>query len=298
MRFDNYALFPHIGAKNGEKGDILAELLPQGEPDIYIEPFGGSFGVGLRAPYTAGKVLRVHNDMDIVIHEIVKSLSVSSERLFAAVFNMLDVFEYSQCTVDYFRLVFCIKDLTGTDLIPDDFYRGAAAWILKQMTMNGNCKNLSVTADGRKESRIQEIFERREESADQMKGVLAIRMDAFELLEQIRRAGRNHDREIVIYIDAPYSHKGKRTTKGDLYDVDIDREDKDIVRLAYLLDAINQQTVCKILVSEYDTPIYNSILTEKNGWKKKLVCEAYKSMSIGRAGESKSVETEYAWCNY
>lgn len=290
------ALFYHIGGKNGELGEEISCLLPSETPDVYIEPFGGSFAIGIKSDYDPSKVLLIHNDMDNIVHSIFKSVTQYPEETLDAVYDLLEKYDYEQSTVDYIRFIFNYKNLTGIDLFSDEIYLGAAAWILKYMTRNGDCEYIKTNIDDM--DKLYKIFEKREDIAFDLEGAVALSMDAMDILSQIKQHGRSHDLKIFLYIDAPYTHSGKRTTKQDLYRVDIDKEDKDIENLANLLVEINQCTDCKIMVSEYDNPIYNQILSEKNGFRKIAVLDVPKSMYYSKNGECKPIETEYVWCNY
>lgn len=76
----NGTLFRHIGGKNGTMGAELAALLPKQKPDIYIEPFGGSFGLGIQSDYDPSDVYMIHNDLDNIIHAIFKAVTYDSEK--------------------------------------------------------------------------------------------------------------------------------------------------------------------------------------------------------------------------
>lgn len=292
------ALFAHIGGKNGLLGAELLALTPEQKPDIYIEPFGGSFGLGIKTDYSTDEVTMVHNELDSIIHYIFKSVSEKPKETLEAVNYMLSCYDYSQATVDCFRNAFDYLDKTGSNILESDVRLGAAGWILKEITYNGNCKKLRKTEDADIKLKLLKKFERREETAYRLEGIRAFNMDAMDMLSEVERAGKKHNKKIFIYVDAPYSHSGKRKTRADLYRVDIDREDRKITELAELLENINKDTNCKIMVSEYDSPIYDSILTKTRGWEKIKVCDVYKSMAPADCIGCKPIETEYIWRNY
>nr|WP_308624606.1 hypothetical protein [uncultured Eisenbergiella sp.] len=292
------SITPHIGGKNGVLGEEIASLLPCEKPDIYIEPYGGSFGVGIQSDYDTENTLLIHNDMDIVLHSIFKAVTQFPEETLNCVYELLEKYDYEQSTVDYFRFVCDYKALTDINLFRDDIVLGAAAWILKMITRNSDCRYLRELHSDNEIEKIYAKFERKEATAFKLQGALTLRMDAMELLRRINRAGRSHPYNIFLYIDAPYSHSGKRTTSQDLYLVDISKDDREIIELAKLLEEINYNTDCKMLVSEYDNPIYNSELTAEKGWKKQKVCDVYKSMSYSAVGDCKPIESEWAWKNY
>lgn len=289
------ALFSHIGGKNSKLGEETTSFFPLQEPDIYIEPFGGSFGAGIQSDFNPNKILMIHNDLDTIIHSIFSAVTKFPKETLEAVYTLLSKYQYEQVTVDYFRFVSRYLELTNINLLENEVYLGASAWILKIITRNSDCFYIRKTDEWNIVEKVQKKFEHREDTAYDLEGVLAIQMDAMKILENILRAGRSHDKKVFLYIDAPYSHSGKRVTKQNLYAVDIDKEDKDIERLAFLLEQINKKTDCQIMAAEYDNPIYNSILSEEKGWKKIAVLDAYKSMSNA---DSKPVETEYIWINY
>ena len=291
------ALFPHIGGKN-QLGEKLVGLLPDEIPDIYIEPYGGSFGLALQAKFDPETTLLIHNDLDNIIHAIINTISQYPEQTLDAVYDLLSKFDFEQSTVDYFRFLFNYKSITGESLFNDDIYLGAAAWILKNISRNGDCKNLRIINGVDEIDKLYTTFTKKEQTALELEGVISLSMDAIELLKKIRDSGKSHDYKIFLYIDAPYSHSGKRKTQHDLYRVDIDKDDSQIFELAKLIEEINQYTNCKIMVSEYDNPIYNSILTEEKGWHKITVDDVYVSVVFSSNGEPKPIETEYVWCNY
>lgn len=294
------ALFAHIGGKNGTMGEELTAFLPRQKPNIYIEPFGGSFGLGIQSDYYPDDVIMIHNELDNVIHAIFRAVAFDSKYTLDAVYTLLDKYEYSQETVDYFRILLDYEEVTGENLFGDDCALGAAAWILKTITYNGNCKDLIKKRDVDPIASILKKFEKREEMSYKLKGVRVLRMNAITLLECLidicREQGQGQG--VFIYIDAPYCHCGKRKTKENLYTKDIDNEDKTIVKLAGILEEINKYTDCKVMASEYDNPIYNTILTAERGWEKVKVCTKYKHMARPDCYGSKPMETEYIWRNY
>ncbi len=292
------ALFAHIGGKNRSLGAELAALLPKQKPNIYIEPFGGSFGLGIQSGYDPNDVIMIHNDLDNVIHAIFKAVTYDPEKTLDEVCYLMDTYGYSQETVDYFGLLLAFEKATGENLFKDDIALGAAAWILKTITYNGNCRTLRTSQEVDPVSGVINKFERRGETANCLKGVRVMKEDALELLEDIKEVFDGQEKDVMLYVDAPYSHSGKRKTKGDLYRVDIDKNDQVIEKLAETLEELNKCTDCKIMVSEYDNPIYNKTLTRKNGWEKVKVCDVHKSMSVSDRYGNKPIETEYVWRNY
>lgn len=291
-------LFAHIGGKNGTMGEELTAFLPRQKPNIYIEPFGGSFGLGIQSDYYPDNVNMIHNELDNVIHAIFKAVTYDPGKTLDAVYILLDKYEYSQETVDYFRFLIDYEEITGENLFNDDFALGAAAWILKTITRNGDCKGLKKSEHADPISCVIKKFENREETAYRLQGVSVLKMNAITLLEYLIDIYKGQGQDVFIYIDAPYCHSGKRTTKQELYRVDVDKNDQIIVKLAGILEKINQYTNCKIMASEYDNPIYNAILTAERGWEKVKVCDRYKYVCVPDCYGSRPMETEYIWRNY
>lgn len=291
-------LFAHIGGKNGTMGEELTAFLPRQKPNIYIEPFGGSFGLGIQSDYYPDNVNMIHNELDNVIHAIFKAVTYDPGKTLDAVYFLLEKYEYSQETVDYFRFLIDYEEITGENLFNDDFALGAAAWILKTITQNGDCKGLKKSEHADPISCVIKKFENREETAYRLQGVSVLKMNAITLLEYLIDIYKGQGQDVFIYIDAPYCHSGKRTTKQELYRVDVDKNDQIIVKLAGILEKINKYTNCKIMASEYDNPIYNAILTAERGWEKVKVCDRYKYISAPDRYGSKPMETEYIWRNY
>lgn len=290
------AIFGHIGGKN-LLGAELAALLPSKTPDIYIEPFGGSFGLGIKSGYDPNKVKMIHNDLDNVIHAIFGAVTKYPKETLESVYDLLSVYDCDQSTVDYFNFVLDYKDITGKNLFDDDINLGAAAWILKTITFNENCRHVKKIKDTNLIQKVISKFVNCEGTAYGLEGVETFRMDAMELLKCMKNIGKVNGKEIFIYIDAPYSYCGKRKTP-DLYKVDIDKDDKMVAELARLLEEINQSTDCKIMASEYDNPIYNKELTRERGWEKVRVRDVYKFMSVPDRYGCMPMETEYIWRNY
>lgn len=84
------ALFAHIGGKNGTMGEELTAFLPRQKPNIYIEPFGGSFGLGIQSDYYPDNVNMIHNELDNVIHAIFKAVTYDPGKTLDAVYILLD----------------------------------------------------------------------------------------------------------------------------------------------------------------------------------------------------------------
>lgn len=87
------ALFSHIGGKNSKLGEETTSFFPLQKPDIYIEPFGGSFGAGIQTDYNPNEILMIHNDMDTIIHSIFSAVTRFPQETLRAVYTLLDIYE-------------------------------------------------------------------------------------------------------------------------------------------------------------------------------------------------------------
>ena len=120
--------------------------------------------------------------------------------------------------------------------------------------------------------------------AERLDGVEFIEMDAFLIVDMYRKYSN-----VMMYLDPSYLNDDKEDLGKDTYAASSSYNDhKELLKIL-----LRRDTKAKIVISNYDVELYNSKLTEKNGWKK-IEIETF--TSVGSKKDNK--RTEVLWYNY
>ncbi len=230
----------------GGKGTMFNEIIKHfplpSEYDIYIEPFGGSYSVGLKKE--PAKV-EIYNDLEQNVYSLYKVLS--DTEMFIRFKDRCDMVLYcDDIRKDYKQLL--REELSIEDRAFYFFYVNRTS----HNGIGGFSSNSSIRRGMSKAiSDFLSCIDRLPELHNRLSRVIVSNTNGVDLIRKYDNP-RN-----MIYADPPYEQS---TRTGARYKVDMDRESH-----VDFLDAVIKSK-SKILISGYDCELYET-LTE-NGFSK------------------------------
>jgi len=233
----------------GGKGTMFNEIIKYFPKEktytTYIEPFAGSFSIGLKADYIPP--IEIYNDLDKNVYSLFKVLSDKESFHYFKV--RCDIALYSEDIRSEL-----MKRLKDPSLSIDD--RAFCFFYVNRTSHNGIggfSKNTYIRRGMSKSvSDFLSSIDRLPELHDRLSRLIVTNTDGIKLIEKHKD---NYD--TFIYCDPPYEQS---TRGGARYRVDMDREGQ----IRFLDSVIGSKA--KILISGYDCELYNK-LTE-NGFEK------------------------------
>lgn len=233
----------YFGGKGTMFNNILSQFPNQSEYDIYVEPFGGSFSVGLKKePYGT----EIYNDLEKNVYSLYKVLSDSE--LFVKFKEKCDLALYS----DDIRKT--LKEYLKNDDI--DIVDRAFYFFYVNRTSHNGVGGFSINTVIRRNmsksvSDFLSSIDRLPELHDRLSKVIVSNTDGIELIK------RYNNPRAFIYCDPPYEQSTRTSVR---YKVDMDRSGHEL----FLQTVMESKS--KILISGYDCELYD-VLTE-NGFTK------------------------------
>ena len=256
----------------GGKGTMFNKIIdyfPKRETyDTYIEPFGGSFSIGLKRDPVE---IEMYNDLDQNVFALYKVLS--DPQMFKEFKEKCDLVLYSEDIRAYF-----IQQLKnpGNTMVEQAFY----FFYVNRTSHNGVggfSKNVYIRRGMSKSvSDFLSAIDRLPELHDRLSRVIVTNMDGIELI------GKHNAPHVFIYCDPPYEQSTRTSTR---YTVDMDREGH-----IKFLNTI-MESKAKILISGYDCELYNKL--SENGFTK----VSFQVKTIDGKFKPKT-KTEYLYYNY
>ena len=257
----------YFGGKGTMFNNIIKHFPEEGTYNTYVEPFGGSFSVGLKKPETE---IEIYNDLEQNVYSLYKVLSDK---------NLFDEFKM-KCDLVHFsedlRKEYKEKLKEELSVLDRAFY----FFYVNRTSRNGIGGITLNMVIRRKMSKSTSDFlsaiDRLPELHQRLSKVIMLNRDGIGLIEK-------YDNEnVFFYCDPPYVHSTRTDTR---YDVDMETEQHE-----KFLDVVIKSKA-KILISGYDCELYDR-LTE-NGFTKvqfevKTVDGAFK----------KKTKVETLWKNY
>jgi len=258
----------YFGGKGTMFKNIIQYFPDKTEYDIYIEPFGGSFSIGLqKEPH----VIEIYNDLEKNVYSLYKVLSDPEH--FKKFKEKCDIILYD----DNIRKEF--KDLLKKDNL-DIIDRAFYFFYVNRTSHNGIGGYSINTVIRRSMSKSVSDFlssiDRLPELHDRLSRVIVSNTDGIDLIK------RYDTPKAFFYCDPPY-HQSTRTSTR--YDVDMNDE----TQKKFLNTVIESKA--KILISGYDCDEYS--ILEKNGFKK----NSFDVKTISGTFKRKT-KIEILWKNY
>lgn len=234
----------YFGGKGTMFNEIIKYFPKSTEYDTYIEPFGGSYSIGLKLETLPP--IEIYNDLDKNVYSLYKVLS--DPELFRQFKDKCDLALYNEDLRKEF------KDLLKTDnlsLIDRAFY----FFYVNRTSHNGVggfSKNTWIRRNMSKAiSDFLSSIDRLPELHNRLSKVIVTNSDGVELIKKYNTPN------VFLYCDPPYEQSTRTSTR---YNIDMDRQGH-----IDFLDAVIESKA-KILISGYDCDLYNK-LTE-NGFEK------------------------------
>lgn len=236
----------YFGGKNGMAKHIIDYFPDKETYNTYIEPFGGSYGVGLHMDYIPP--VEIYNDLDNNVYSLYKVLQ--DKELFGEFQRLCELSPYSETMNREYALSLKNDELTTLD-------RAYRFYYVNRTSFNGNGGFKMNCVIRRKTSKSVSDFlssvERLDELHDRLVNVLVCNRDGIELISKYK----NKD-NVLIYCDPPYVQSTR--TSNRRYDIDMEDDTQD----RFLEVCIGCK--CKMLISGYDNKKYNMLL--ENGYNK------------------------------
>lgn len=232
----------YFGGKGTMFKNIIEHFPNKGTYNTYIEPFGGSYSIGLKSPETE---IEIYNDLEQNVYSLYKVLS--DKELFNSFKEKCDLTIYSEDL----RKEFKEKLKEDLSIVDRAFY-----FFYVNRTSHNGIGGISLnTVVRRKMSKSVSDFlsaiDRLPELHHRLSKVIVLNRDGVELIKRY-----NFD-NVFIYCDPPYEQSTRGATR---YNIDMDNSLHE-----KFLDAVLNSNA-KILISGYDCELYNK-LTD-NGYKK------------------------------
>ena len=259
----------YFGGKNTMFKRILAEFPKPEDYDLYIEPFAGSYGIGLKIIPTP--TMEIYNDLDKNVYSLYKVLQ--DAEMFKEFKRKCDFSYYSEDLRNEFR-----EDLKDSEISTVD--RAFKFFFVNRTSHNGiggfSINKYVRRGMSKSNSDFLSAIDRLPELHDRLARLIVTNKDGVELIEK-------HDGErTMIYADPPYEQSTRTSAR---YDVDMDRGK----HIDFLNAVIKSKS--KILISGYDCELYDPL--EENGFKK----IAFNVNTVTGKREPK-VKVETLWRNY
>jgi DNA adenine methylase len=231
------------GGKGGFYKKIIEHFPTPDEYDMYIEPFGGSYCIGLKKPPAK---MEIYNDLEQNVYSLYKVLS--DPEMYSRFKDKCDLVLYSEDIRKDF-----ITRLKDPELNIED--RSFYYFYVNRTSVNGS-GGFSISSHIRRGlsksiSDFLSAIDRLPELHDRLSRVMVSNVDGNKLIRRF-----DNDR-VLIYADPPY-HQSTRT--GARYKVDMNNEGH-----VDFLDSVIKSK-CKIIISGYDCPLYDTL--EENGFTK------------------------------
>lgn len=230
----------------GGKGMMFNEIIKHFPVDysIYIEPFGGSFSVGLKVDNPAP--CEIYNDLDKNVYSLYKVLQ--DKVLFEQFKHKADLSIYSEDFRAEYKKLLQSAELS---LLDRAFY----FYYVNRTSHNGIGGFSIIPLERRKMSKSASDFlscvDRLPELHQRLSKVVILNQDGIQLIKKY------NTKNVFIYADPPYHWSTRTSTR---YAVDMSSEQHQ-----EFLDACISSDA-KILISGYDNEFYNT-LTD-NGFEK------------------------------
>jgi len=260
--------FGYYGAKQRISAQIIKILPPH---NAWVEAFCGSAAITLAKKPAPIEII---NDIDGEIINLFDQIRDNTAELIRAI----TLTPYARG--EYQRVREEIRNLSSLE-------RARRFLISAMMTVNGTIEPMKAGfsftqsyARGNREARVNRWYnlpERIALVAERLRSVRIENRDARELLNMFL-----YRPATLVYIDPPYYAKRSHNYR---YDANDEEFHIDLLKICVKAN-------CMILISGYDSELYNSILSSEKGWAKKEIITTTRDTS-GRD----HTRTEVLWTN-
>jgi DNA adenine methylase len=258
----------YFGGKGTMFNNILEYFPKREEYNTYIEPFGGSYSIGLKKEPVE---IEIYNDMEQNVYSLYKVLS--DPDMFRVFKEKCDLALYSEDLRSEFKENLKREDLPIVERAFCFFYvnrtshNGVGGFSRNTYIRRGMSKSISDFLSS---------IDRLDELHNRLSRVIVTNTDGIELINKYNTSN------VFLYCDPPYEQSTRTSTR---YKVDMNREQ----HVAFLHAVMISDA--KILISGYDCELYD--LLEKGGWNK----VSFDVKTIDGNFKPKT-KTEYLFYNY
>lgn len=258
----------YFGGKGNMYNKIIKYFPDKGEYDTYIEPFGGSYSIGLNMDPAK---IEIYNDIEDNVYSLYKVLA--DPNLFKSFKEKIDLLPYSEKIRKEFKTYLKDRQLTYLERAVYFFYvnrtshNGSGGFSMNTYIRRNMSKSVSdylSTVD-----RLPELH-------DRLSRVIISNTDGIKLIK------KHNNPRTLIYCDPPYEQSTRTNAR---YKEDMNREEH-----IEFLDVV-MKSEAKIIMSGYDCELYNVL--ERNGFIK----INFDVKTISGNFESKT-KVETLWKNY
>lgn len=278
---------PYAGAKN-RSADAFIDIIPYNGIKVYAEPFGGTFGVGIKkAPHP----IEIYNDLNPKLALLLQTLK--NQETAYMLLDMLCSVEYSERFFDYAKEAsnfFKTYNLCSFNNRNDDVFISCLVYSTLLMSYNGQMKTFKGIRTGHEEDMFYKQIKKKLAVIERLKNVHVLNADGIELIKTFKEY-----REAFLFTDPPYTLKNASSDndRSDIYEFEILNDELQQKFLNSLKDC-----KAKVLVCSYRNELYDNTLCSEYGFERIDVAEVPKTMSIGQKGHKKSRAVEVAYVNY
>ncbi len=257
----------YYGSKGGFYNKII-EHFPTTEYDTYIEPYGGTYIVGLMS--NPAKI-EIYNDLEQNVYSLYKV--ISDKDLFEEFKRRCDLVLYCEQLRKECKENLTNENISMVDRAFNFFYvnrtshNGIGGFSMNSHVRRGMSKAVSD---------FLSCIDRLPELHDRLSRVMVTNMDGVKLIKKYNNP------KVFIYCYPPYEQSTRTNAR---YKVDMNREG----HIEFLDSVIESKS--KILISGYDCELYNK-LTD-NGFEK----IQFEVKTID-GNFNKKTKTETIWKNY
>ncbi len=259
----------YFGGKGNMYKNIIEHFPNNNSYDTYIEPFGGSYSIGLNMCPPAK--IEIYNDIENNVYSLYKVLS--DESLFKIFKDKIDLVPYSEKIREEFKKYLKERELTILERAFYYFYvnrtshNGSGGFSMNTYIRRNMSKSVSDYLS---------VIDRLPELHNRLSRVIISNTDGIKLIE------KHNNSNTLIYCDPPYEQSTRTNAR---YKEDMNREEH-----IKFLDVVMKSN-SKIIISGYDCELYK--ILEKNGFTK----INFDVKTISGNFESKT-KVETLWKNY
>ncbi len=187
------SIIKYFGGKNGMFKNIIEHFPAKGSYNTYIEPFGGSFGIGFHIPEDMIAPIEIYNDLEQNVYSLFKVLA--DEEKYERFKSLCDISTYNEIMREEFK-----EKLKDNSI--DDVTRAFYFFYVNRTSFNGIGAFATTQIVRRKMSKSISDYlsavERLPEIHQRLSKVIIANQDALKLMQ-------HYDTEnVFIYADQPY----------------------------------------------------------------------------------------------
>ena len=210
----------YFGGKGTMFNRIIEHFPDKSEYDSYLEPFAGSFSIGLRKPITE---IEIYNDLEKNVYSLYKVLS--DKNLFEKFKFLADLHPYSEDFRSDFKEKLKENDLSMVDRAFYFFYvnRTSHSGIGGFSINNVIRRNMSKAV-----SDYLSAVDRLEELHQRLSKVIVVNKNGIDLIKKYNREN------VLIYCDPPYHHSTRTSAR---YKQDMNNE----IQIEFLESVVNNK---------------------------------------------------------